>query len=360
MKEKYSQFIVVGGGIAGSIAAFVCSRLKKNVVWFCPKNENLQGAIQIPPNSIKFLKNLGCFDNLKKFLNPISSIRVRDQNFKQDLSSINVDQQYFTIERRNLLLSINEQIQSNENISIINEKIISFTSNKKECKCISSSGDEYSSEFILGADGPSGIFRNNLVFKESEKNEKKYIFRSVIKRNKHNSILFQSSINIWLDDGWHIVYYPFSRGNYLNLILVGKNSLQKLEKSNDYELGLLKGINWKSINQDDIIEEVIFNYERIFLIGDAAHPIHPHLAQGAAQTFNDGSVLFDNLLSNGDDFFSLNRYANTRTKELNRVRDLSFMAGKSYSSKGIMSKVRNKLILRSEDYLDEFLKELWK
>ena len=359
MKKKYSQFIIVGGGIAGSIAAYTCSTLKKNVVWFCPKNENLEGAIQIPPNSIRFLKNLGCFDNLKKKLNPISLIRVRDQNFKQDLSSINVDQQYFTIERRNLLLSIKEQIESNANTRIVNEKIISFTSTEKKCKCISSSGNEYTSEFILGADGASGIFRNNLVFKASDKSKKKYIFRSVIKRNKHNSILFQSSVNLWLDDGWHIVYYPFSGGNYLNLVLVGKNSLQKLEKSNDYELGLLKGINWKSINQDDIIEEVIFNYERVFLIGDAAHPIHPHLAQGAAQTFNDGSVLFDNLLSNGDDFFNLNRYANIRTKELNRVRNLSFMAGKSYSSKGIISKVRNKLILRSEDYLDGFLKELW-
>ena len=71
MKEKYSKFIVVGGGIAGSIAAYVCSRLKKNVVWFSPKNENFHGAIQIPPNSIEFLKNLGCFDNLKKILNPI-------------------------------------------------------------------------------------------------------------------------------------------------------------------------------------------------------------------------------------------------------------------------------------------------
>ena len=49
-----------------------------------------------------------------------------------------------------------------------------------------------------------------------------------------------------------------------------------------------------------------------------------------------------------------------KEEELNRIRNLSFMAGKSYSSRGIMSKVRNKLILRSEDYLDGFLKELWK
>ena len=359
MKEKYSQFIVVGGGIAGSIAAYVCSRLKRKTIWFCPKKEPLQGAIQIPPNSIKFLKNIGCFDILKKFLNQISLIRVRDQNFKQDLSSINVDQKYFTIDRKSLFLSIKEQIESNTNVKIIDEKIISFSSNDSECRCTSSSGNEYFSNFILGADGATGVIRNNLTFRESKNVEKKYIFRSIIKKNKYNTILFQSAINLWLDDGWHIVYYPFSNGNYLNLILVGKNSISKLEQSNNFELNFLKGIDWQSIELDNSINEIIFNHGRIFLLGDAAHPIQPHLAQGAAQTFFDGSVLLDSLFDNGDDFFNLNKYANLRSKELNKIRDLSFFAGQSFGSKGVMAELRNRLILGSDNYLEEFMSKVW-
>ena len=103
MKAKNSQFIIIGGGISGSIAAYVCSKLNRNAIWFCPENEILQGAIQVPPNSIKFLKNIGCFEILKKYLTPISMIRVRDQYYTQDLASINVDQKYYTIDRKNLL-----------------------------------------------------------------------------------------------------------------------------------------------------------------------------------------------------------------------------------------------------------------
>ena len=43
MKEKYSQFIVVGGGIAGSIAAYVCSKLKKMLFGFAQKMKICKG-----------------------------------------------------------------------------------------------------------------------------------------------------------------------------------------------------------------------------------------------------------------------------------------------------------------------------
>ena len=108
---------------------------------------------------------------------------------------------------------------------------------------------------------------------------------------KNNRALFQSSVNLWLNNGWHLVYYPYSEFNYLNLILVGKNSIEKLNKSSQEEFKKLHNIEWQPVKLNKISSEAIYNSGQIFLIGDAAHPIYPHLAQGAAQTFLDAFTL---------------------------------------------------------------------
>ena len=100
MKDKSCEFVIIGGGIAGAIAAYICSKLNKKAVWFSFDNNSLEGAIQVPPNSIKSLKKIGCFEILRDHLNPISLIRIRDQNIRQDLSTISVDRKYYTLDRK--------------------------------------------------------------------------------------------------------------------------------------------------------------------------------------------------------------------------------------------------------------------
>ena len=359
MKDKNYEFVIIGGGIAGAIAAYICSKLNKKVVWFSSDNNSLEGAIQVPPNSIKSLKKIGCFEILKDYLNPISFIRVRDQNIMQDLSTISVDRKYYTLERKVLFSVLKNQIIKNSNIQIINEKIISFRDLGKECKCITSTGKEYVSKFILGADGFSGITRNSLINKHIKNKQSKFIYRAIIKKANHNQILFQSSINLWLDDGWHLVYYPFSKSKLLNLILVGKHSIKNLENSGNFELNLIKKIKWQRIEYENIIHKTIFNFGKIFLLGDAAHPIQPHLAQGAAQTFHDGKILLENLSKNNNTLSSLQDYARTRSKDINEVKDMSFLTGQVFGFKGIQAKIRNKLILGRNNYIQKFMNNIW-
>ena len=359
MKDKNHEFVIIGGGIAGAIAAYICCKLNKKIVWFSSNNNTLEGAIQVPPNSIKSLKKIGCFEILKNYLNPISLIRVRDQNIRQDLSTISVDRKYYTLERKVLFTVLKNQIIKNSNIQIINEKVISFEDLGKECKCITSNGKEYISKFILGTDGFSGITRNSLINKQQNKIQSKHIYRAILKKENHNQILFQSSINLWLDDGWHIVYYPFSNSKLLNLILVGKNSIKNLENSDNFELSLIKKINWQRIKYENIIHETIFNFGRIFLLGDAAHPIQPHLAQGAAQTFLDGDILLENLSKNNDTLAGLQNYSKTRSKDINEVKNMSFLTGQVFGVQGIQARIRNKLILGSNNYIQNFMNNIW-
>ena len=117
MKKNNSKVIIIGGGIAGAIAAYACVKSNINTIWFAPKSE-MGGAIQVPPNSIRALKKLGCFCLLENFLTPISMIRLRETNLKQDLANIDVSKNYFTISRKDVFAALAKSIGNNSKIEI--------------------------------------------------------------------------------------------------------------------------------------------------------------------------------------------------------------------------------------------------
>ncbi len=358
MKKNISKVIIIGGGIAGAIAAYVCVKSNINTIWFAPKSE-MGGAIQVPPNSIRALKKLGCFCLLENFLTPISMIRLRETNIKQDLAYIDVSKKYFTIARKDVFSALAKFIGNSSKIEINEDKIVSIENKNGQSKCISSSGEVIKSNFIIGADGINGIVRRLSCWTRNKNIDNKVIKRAVIKVNKKNRVLFQSSINVWMGDGWHLVYYPFSKGKNLNAILVGNNAIHQINPSDNLELSLFENINWQNVNIENTIHFPKYINNNIILLGDAAHPMPPHLAQGAAQTFLDGAVLLDCLSKNDTISTSVENYSKLRLESIKKVTNISFFSGEVLKLSGLKKSVRNKLILSGNVFINNFMSNLW-
>ena len=358
MKEKISKVIIIGGGIAGAIAAYVCVKSNINTIWFAPKSE-VGGAIQVPPNSIRALKKLGCFGLLENFLTPISMIRLRETNLKQDLTNIDVSKNYFTISRKDVFSALEKSIVNSSKIEINEDKIVSIENKNGQSKCISSSGEVIKSDFIIGADGINGIARRLSCWTRNKNIDNKVIKRAVIKVNKKNRILFQSSINLWMGDGWHLVYYPFSKGKNLNAILVGNNAIHQINSSDHFELSLFENTNWQNVNIENTIYFPKYINNNIILLGDAAHPMPPHLAQGAAQTFLDGAVLLDCLSNNDNISSSVGNYSKLRLENIKKVTNMSYFSGEVLKLSGLKKSVRNKFILSGNVFINNFMTNLW-
>ena len=358
MQKQVSELIIVGDGIAGSLAAYVCAKLNIKALWFAPKNKVLNGAIQVPPNSVDALEGLGILKDLKKHLTPISMIRVRDQFLKQDLSSIDINNNYFSVARQELLSVIKSSFKKNSSVTVLEESIISIEKKCNNYNCITSLGKIFETKVIIGADGSDGVCRLQ-TGKIDQNSNNTFIYRGTLSAKKINRALFQSSVNLWLNDGWHLVYYPYSDFNYLNLILVGKNSIEKLNKSSQEELKKLNNVEWHPVKTRKISSEAIYNSGQIFLIGDAAHPIYPHLAQGAAQTFLDAFTLLKVLSNNNDINSSLIEYAKIRTVTINWIKDMSYLAGGVFSAEGSAAKIRNNFLLNNYLDLKNFLNKIW-
>ncbi len=88
-----------------------------------------------------------------------------------------------------------------------------------------------------------------------------------------------------------------------------------------------------------------FAFGRIGLIGDAAHPMTPFLAQGAAQAIEDAEAL-GRRLGQGDDIeAALAAYSADRVQRANRVQREATNQGRIYHLSGPFALARDLTML---------------
>jgi salicylate hydroxylase len=84
----------------------------------------------------------------------------------------------------------------------------------------------------------------------------------------------------------------------------------------------------------------------IGLLGDAAHPVLPFLAQGGVMALEDAVVLADVMHAEGDTARALKIYELLRRPRASRAADASRMNGTIYHLSGLGARARN-LALRT-------------
>lgn len=92
---------------------------------------------------------------------------------------------------------------------------------------------------------------------------------------------------------------------------------------------------------------------RIALLGDAAHPMMPDLAQGASQTFVDAQVLGECMAGGGDVEHSLLEYENRRRPDAYRAVELSRRGMFTNGSRGLESDEVDPIALRYERGIEQ-------
>ena len=88
--------------------------------------------------------------------------------------------------------------------------------------------------------------------------------------------------------------------------------------------------------------------ENLALLGDAAHPVLPFLAQGAVLALEDASVLAHELARDGNSVSeALARYEDKRHARALRVQSASRRNGRIYHLSGALAKARDTVLRKS-------------
>ena len=379
------KIAIIGAGISG---LFVANLFKENPnyqVTIYEKNCSIEldegYGIQLSNNSIKLLNRIGfnTLDNKDKF-NPekidfyeLKQKKICDLN----ISEFNSENCKYTALKRSKLIEFlkdgldNNLIKYDHNISKIekNNNQISLTfneNNKVICDLLIISDGVFSKgKSLISNNEIKPTFNNSIAI------------RGNISRNKLNE-LNEKNISLFMGHNFHCVIYPVNNNNEaFNFIGVLKYKLTANELEN-YSLfkdeAFIKGIkdNLQSKISSTILDHLtnikcfpifvskgfVKPEKNIFLIGDAFYAFPPSFAQGASQSIECGSELFDCITNNKSNFYN-NRVS--KVKMINSRSKLNQFA--FHLSNPIIVFFRNislKILTKNKKFLENYLGKIYK
>ena len=380
------KIAIVGAGISGLYIANLFKENPNYQVTIYEKNNSIKldngYGIQLSTNSIQLLNKIG-FNTLneeEKF-NPekIDFYEIKQEKKICDLniSDFNSEDCKYTALKRSKLVEFLKKrlsyniIQYDHNITKIesNNKEINLTFNddyKVICDHLIISDGVFSKGKSLISNNKINPTFNNLI-----------AIRGNIPRENLNN-LNKKNISLYLGHGFHFVLYPLNNKNEdFNFIGILKHKLTANELNN-YELFNEKPFiqSIKDKLQNKVSASILDNLhnikcfpvfvskdlyrpsDNIFLVGDAFFAFPPSFAQGASQSIEGASELFDNIINNKNDFFD------ERLKKVKMINNRSKLNQFAFHlTNPIIIFFRNislKLLVKNKRFLDSYLGKVYK
>ena len=380
------KIAIVGAGISGLYIANLFKENPNYQVTIYEKNNSIKldngYGIQLSTNSIQLLNKIG-FNTLneeEKF-NPekIDFYEIKQEKKICDLniSDFNSEDCKYTALKRSKLVEFLRKRLS-DNIIQYDHNITKIESNNKEINLTFNDDYKVICDHLIISDGVfskgKSLISNNKI--NPTFNNSIAIRGNIPRENLNN--LNKKNISLYLGHGFHFVLYPLNNKNEdFNFIGILKHKLTANELNN-YELFNEKPFiqSIKDKLQNKVSASILDNLhnikcfpvfvskdlyrpsDNIFLVGDAFFAFPPSFAQGASQSIEGASELFDNIINNKNDFFD------ERLKKVKMINNRSKLNQFAFHlANPIVIFFRNislKLLVKNKKFLDSYLGKVYK
>jgi 2-polyprenyl-6-methoxyphenol hydroxylase-like FAD-dependent oxidoreductase len=235
----------------------------------------------------------------------------------------------------------------------------------------SADGGEAKGRCLIGADGLWSTVRELLFPRDQLHFAGATAWRALLDRKDLPSPFDAPVIGLWFGSGAHVVHYPVRGGRSLNVVAITEGGPESRGWSQPADVAaLLSKLKPMARNLRSLLERATgwqrwslyrlaplksFSAGRVVLIGDAAHPVLPYLAQGAALAIEDAVSLAQSLETSPDELpqaFQL--YERPRRARIARVQDMSRHYGWIYHVRGPIRLARNFVLGRRHEVLRDF------
>ena len=325
MKSKPLEISIVGAGIGGLVAALALKKRGHKPIIF-EKTESLSelgAGIQLSPNANKVLEYLGVMEELQadvyepeafQFVHYRTGKILAQQSLKNSslkvYGSPNYDVHRADLQKALLRVINKEEVQIEKNSEILDLYEEANSAIIKTKKMI------IGSDAVIGADGIHSIVRKKLWGEDQARYTGNVAWRMLVPIKEISSEFLQQNTKVWLGPKKHFVQYLVRGGKFLNCVcLVEQKKWMNEDWSEKGDISELKNIfsDWhpeiqnilESTKPDSLYKWGLhdrapmnkWSKGRFSLLGDAAHPMLPFVAQGAAMAIEDGIVLASSLSS---------------------------------------------------------------
>ena len=346
-----TRVAIVGGGLGGlAAAAFLHQAGVPAVVYEQARELREVGAgIMVPPNAARMLRRLGVLGLLSERAVQLDIgwefRRWQDGTVlsAQDLAAKSgrlYGEHTYTVHRADLLDAVKHAVPADA--VKLGRRLDAFTPAAAGVSLSFADGERAEADVLVGADGIHSVIRAALTAPVPPAHSGMCAFRALVPAVAAPEFARRPAQVVWLGPGRHVVHYPVSGGELINMVAVapaGDYVTESWTATATVDEFLAEFDGWDARLTSLIkaartpgrwallIRQPLPRWTRgpVTLLGDAAHPMLPFLGQGAAQAFEDAAVLATCLAGDpADPVQALRRYESERIARASEVQQGSY------------------------------------
>lgn len=371
MTGNSTPVLIVGGGIGGLTLALSLATLgrRSHILEARPVFSEAGAGIQLGPNATRVLSQIGVADLLAESVSRPAAIKVRDARTARSISELPLgdwieerhNAPYWVAHRVDLQAALVAKATASPLIKIsMNYKITELDNGKDADKvtAISENGQSVSGDILVGSDGLWSTVRKYLYPDYNLPYSGTTAARAILQKNDIPPDFLENVTSCWLAPNAHVVHYPVRAGQALAIIVVTSApqpsegwgaavpSEEIMAATADFNKELrdllARAKNWHRWALFTPAPLKKWSRGRVTLLGDAAHPILPFLAQGGAMAIEDAIVLAWELTKYHDSHdIAFYAYEAQRRNRVRHIQKTSRDNGKAYHLKGVSASARN-------------------
>ena len=319
------KVVIAGAGIGGLTSALCCLQrgMDVHIIEKAPALTEIGAGIQISPNAMRVFQKLDLAEAVieKGFLPEKLETRMGQSGrrlFAIDAQSW--DAPYVHIHRADLIHILANRIRRRSPNSLdLGQAVTGLSQAHDHVQVILESGETAKGDYLIGADGIHSTIRSVLFGTGKPRFTGNMAWRAVVSTDQLGALAPEPNATIWMGHKRHAVTYRLRGGSLTNFVGVVETSGEMDESwTHKGAMADLKADfqNWhptistliENVEPDNLYKWALYDrsplprwcQDRVVIIGDAAHPMLPFMAQGAAQAIEDSYVLADVLAAMAD------------------------------------------------------------
>jgi salicylate hydroxylase len=312
MTRPRPDVIIVGGGIGGLFAAhaLIAHGIGVSVYEQAPSLGEIGAGVFLTPNSVRQLQRVGLGPSIERLG---ARVGAASRYFRQDgapIAPVQVTDSAgwnatFGMHRADLVEILAQALPAD--VVHTGHRCIGFEQDDHSARVSFANGAVVDGQLVIAADGIHSELRQFVVPPSRPVFSGSVAYRGVI---AHELVSHwpTDAWQMWLGKGRHFLTFPLRAGklvNYVGFVPADEEMKESWSAPGDPDIlrkefagwdprigSLLRQVRttfrWALYDREPL---PIWTRGRLTLLGDAAHPMLPHLGQGANQSIEDGMAL---------------------------------------------------------------------
>ena len=309
------RIAVIGGGLGGIPVGILLQRAGHDVTVYeqASKLERIGAGIHLFPNAGKVLQELGLFDRLANVGLVPDRMWHREWDTGKVTFEVRMDRfpklfgvPHLIIHRGDLVEILASGLETGS--FVFGKRLIGFEDDGRMVSLSFSDGSNSEAEIVIGADGINSVIRATLLGPEQPTYTGHVAHRAIFPIERLGDLKIADATKWWADDRYFLAYFPNAAKDEIYFVtgvpeIWRNDNFAPIETNIDTLLDAFQGFHpevqeivkaaigcmtWPVLYRDP---NPLWSQGRVVVLGDACHPMKPHMGQGAAMAMEDAVVL---------------------------------------------------------------------